>query len=127
MIGLDVLELNWITEDMEFNLRICMPYFAACKGILQPNKQKWEFVMSFQFDSLLGACMGSWTMRSYAMCHDGHAVQAEQLMIAKNLNKEYLPMQGLDTFRKATVDLLLGSGNKAVTEACPNSQRLLSA
>jgi aspartate aminotransferase, chloroplastic len=46
------------------------------------------------------------------------AVQAEKRMIEKNLNKEYLPMQGLDTFRKATVDLLLGAGNKAVTEAC---------
>lgn len=29
-------------------------------------------------------------------------------MIEKGENKEYLPIQGLDSFRKATVDLLLG-------------------
>jgi aspartate aminotransferase, chloroplastic len=34
--------------------------------------------------------------------------KAEQNMIAKGENKEYLPIQGLDSFRKATVDLLLG-------------------
>lgn len=44
-------------------------------------------------------------------------MQAEKQMLEQNLNKEYLPMQGLDTFRKATVDLLLGAGNEAVTEA----------
>lgn len=34
--------------------------------------------------------------------------KAEQSMIEKGENKEYLPIQGLDSFRKATVDLLLG-------------------
>ena len=39
-------------------------------------------------------------------------------MIEKEENKEYLPMQGLDTFRKATVDLLLGPDCSVVKEAC---------
>ena len=34
--------------------------------------------------------------------------KAEKNMIEKGENKEYLPIQGLDSFRKATVDLLLG-------------------
>lgn len=38
-------------------------------------------------------------------------------MIKKEENKEYLPMQGLDSFRKATVDLLLGKDNAAIKEA----------
>jgi len=37
-------------------------------------------------------------------------------MLAAGYNKEYLPIEGLDTFRKATVDLLLGSGNPAIKE-----------
>jgi hypothetical protein len=37
-------------------------------------------------------------------------------MIEKQENKEYLPMQGLDAFRKATVDLLLGADNPAIKE-----------
>jgi aspartate/tyrosine/aromatic aminotransferase len=37
-------------------------------------------------------------------------------MIEKEENKEYLPIQGLDAFRKATVDLLLGAGNPAIAE-----------
>ena len=49
-------------------------------------------------------------------------MQAEKLMIEKEENKEYLPMQGLDSFRKATVDLLLGAGNPAVTEARARSR-----
>ena len=45
-------------------------------------------------------------------------LQAEKIMIEKNENKEYLPIEGLDTFRKATVDLLLGSSSAAVKEVC---------
>jgi hypothetical protein len=40
-------------------------------------------------------------------------------MIEKEENKEYLPMQGLDSFRKATVDLLLGQNHPATAEARP--------
>ena len=40
-------------------------------------------------------------------------------MIEKDENKEYLPMQGLDSFRKATVDLLLGADNPAIKEVRP--------
>jgi aspartate aminotransferase, chloroplastic len=39
-------------------------------------------------------------------------------MIEKGENKEYLPMQGLDAFRKATVDLLLGADNPVIGEVC---------
>lgn len=41
--------------------------------------------------------------------------KAEQSMIEKGENKEYLPIQGLDAFRKATVELLLGDSG-AVAE-----------
>ena len=37
-------------------------------------------------------------------------------MIDKAENKEYLPMEGLASFRKATVDLLLGKDNPAIAE-----------
>ena len=37
-------------------------------------------------------------------------------MIEKEENKEYLPMQGLDSFRQATVDLLLGKDHPAIKE-----------
>lgn len=47
-------------------------------------------------------------------------MQAEKMMIEKEENKEYLPMQGLDSFRKATVDLLLGAGSAAVQEVRPS-------
>ena len=42
--------------------------------------------------------------------------QAEQKIFNKNENKEYLVIEGLDTFRKATVDLLLGSSSTLVAE-----------
>lgn len=42
--------------------------------------------------------------------------KAERNMIEKGENKEYLPIQGLDSFRKATADLLLGSDSPAVKE-----------
>lgn len=37
-------------------------------------------------------------------------------MLAAGYNKEYLPIEGLDAFRTATVQLLLGSGSRAVQE-----------
>ncbi len=43
-------------------------------------------------------------------------MQAEQRILASGANKEYLPIEGLDTFRKATVDLLLGAGHPAIKE-----------
>lgn len=42
--------------------------------------------------------------------------QAEKLMLESGENKEYLPIEGLAEFNKATVALLLGSDNKAVKE-----------
>lgn len=37
-------------------------------------------------------------------------------MLAKGLDKEYLPIEGLAAFRKATIDLLLGADSAAVKE-----------
>lgn len=42
--------------------------------------------------------------------------QAEQRILARNENKEYLSIEGLDTFRAATVKLLLGDSHPAVKE-----------
>lgn len=42
--------------------------------------------------------------------------QAEQKMLEANYNKEYLPIEGLAEFRKATIDLMLGSNSKASQE-----------
>lgn len=42
--------------------------------------------------------------------------KAEQHMLEKNLNKEYLPIQGLADFCNCTVELLLGNNSKAVQE-----------
>lgn len=42
--------------------------------------------------------------------------KAEQKIVNKGENKEYLPIEGLDTFRKATVDLLLGADHPAIKE-----------
>jgi aspartate aminotransferase len=42
--------------------------------------------------------------------------KAEQKMLAAGYNKEYLPIEGLDAFRTATVQLLLGADSKAVKE-----------
>lgn len=44
------------------------------------------------------------------------STQAEEKIVKSGQNKEYLPIEGLDTFRKATVDLLLGSGHPAIKE-----------
>lgn len=43
-------------------------------------------------------------------------LQAEQKMLAAAYNKEYLPIEGLDAFRQATVKLLLGSDSAAIKE-----------
>jgi aspartate/tyrosine/aromatic aminotransferase len=37
-------------------------------------------------------------------------------MLAAGYNKEYLPIEGLDGFRKATVQLLLGADHPAIKE-----------
>jgi aspartate aminotransferase len=42
--------------------------------------------------------------------------QAEQKMLAAGYNKEYLPIEGLDGFRKATVQLLLGADHPAIKD-----------
>lgn len=42
--------------------------------------------------------------------------KAEKRMLEKGENKEYLPIEGLAEFRKATIDLLLGPNSKAVEE-----------
>ena len=42
-----------------------------------------------------------------------HGMQAEKIMIDSEENKEYLPIQGLEAFNKATADLLLGQGHAA--------------
>jgi aspartate aminotransferase len=42
--------------------------------------------------------------------------QAEQKMLAAGYNKEYLPIEGLDGFRKATVTLLLGADHPAIKD-----------
>lgn len=41
---------------------------------------------------------------------------AEQRILGRNENKEYLSIEGLDSFRKGTVKLLLGEDNPALTE-----------
>lgn len=41
---------------------------------------------------------------------------AENLILNSGGNKEYLPIEGLDAFRRATVKLLLGEGHAAVRE-----------
>ena len=42
--------------------------------------------------------------------------KAEKKISDKQENHEYLPIEGLDTFRKATVDLLLGDDHPAIKE-----------
>jgi aspartate aminotransferase len=42
--------------------------------------------------------------------------KAEEKMLAKGENKEYLPIDGLPEFKKATVDLLLGADSPAIAE-----------
>eukprot|EP00898_Chlorokybus_atmophyticus_P009165 jgi/Chlat1/924/Chrsp108S01361 len=42
--------------------------------------------------------------------------EAETRMLNSDENKEYLPIEGLQAFNKATVELLLGAGHSAITE-----------
>ncbi|PNW86841.1 hypothetical protein CHLRE_02g097900v5 [Chlamydomonas reinhardtii] len=42
--------------------------------------------------------------------------KAESKIFSRNENKEYLTIEGLDAFRKATVDLLLGGDHPAIKE-----------
>lgn len=42
----------------------------------------------------------------------------------KGENKEYLPMDGLPAFRKATLDLLLGADHPAIKEVWQLNQRI---
>uniref|UniRef100_A0A061RCX4 Aspartate aminotransferase n=1 Tax=Tetraselmis sp. GSL018 TaxID=582737 RepID=A0A061RCX4_9CHLO len=42
--------------------------------------------------------------------------KAEERMLSKGENKEYLPIDGLDTFKKATADLLLGPDSPALAQ-----------
>lgn len=44
------------------------------------------------------------------------AMQAETKIFSRNENKEYLAIEGLEGFRKATVDLLLGDDHPAIKE-----------
>ncbi|KAG2653445.1 hypothetical protein PVAP13_1NG442619 [Panicum virgatum] len=42
--------------------------------------------------------------------------KAENLMLEKGENNEYLPIEGLTTFNKATAELLLGAGNLVIKQ-----------
>ena len=44
-------------------------------------------------------------------------------MIEAEENKEYLPIDGLADFKKATLQLLLGSGHAAIKEVGPSCVR----
>lgn len=48
--------------------------------------------------------------------HPPAVLQAEKKMLEANYNKEYLPIEGLAEFRKATIDLMLGPNSKAAQE-----------
>jgi len=52
--------------------------------------------------------------------------KAERKMMEKGENKEYLPMDGLPAFRKATLDLLLGADHPAIKEGRAISVQSLS-
>ena len=49
--------------------------------------------------------------------------QAERIMIDSEDNKEYLPIEGLADFNKATAELLLGANNAAIYEVTHNPSR----
>lgn len=54
-------------------------------------------------------------------------LQAEKIMIDLEENKEYLPIQGLEAFNKATADLLLGQGHPVTkVSASPGAPALSS-
>ncbi len=42
--------------------------------------------------------------------------KAEERILAKNENHEYLAIEGLPDFNKATIELLLGAGNPSIKE-----------
>ncbi|MCH80365.1 aspartate aminotransferase, partial [Trifolium medium] len=44
------------------------------------------------------------------------AIQEENLMLKRGKNKEYLPIEGLNAFNKATAELLLGADNPAIEQ-----------
>lgn len=48
-------------------------------------------------------------------------MQAEKIMLESEENKEYLPIQGLEAFNKATAELLLGKDHPAIK--VPRSKR----
>lgn len=50
------------------------------------------------------------------MCSMILALQAERKIVDANENKEYLPIDGLASFNKATINLLLGFDHPAVKE-----------
>lgn len=50
------------------------------------------------------------------MCSGNLALQAERKIVDANENKEYLPIDGLASFNKATINLLLGFDHPAVKE-----------
>ena len=53
-------------------------------------------------------------------------MQAEKRMLEANENKEYLPIDGLPAFKKATVQLLLGSSHPAIKDvSLPASPALM--
>ena len=52
--------------------------------------------------------------------------KAERAILDKQENKEYLPIEGLASFRKATVDLLLGPDHPAIAEVAVSSQTACS-
>ena len=63
-------------------------------------------------------------MRAKTMCANTMScctVQAEKKMIEAEENKEYLPIDGLASFKKATLQLLLGSDHTAIKEVCSAS------
>ena len=59
-------------------------------------------------------------MWRWTNAHSMHAclvgMQAEKRMLEANENKEYLPIDGLPAFKKATVQLLLGSSHPAIQD-----------
>ncbi len=55
------------------------------------------------------------------------ASQAEKKIFEAKENKEYLAIEGLESFRKATVDLLLGSDHPAIKEVWKGNMRLILA
>lgn len=64
---------------------------------------------------MLHCCQPTCTWPASASC----PLQAEQRILARAENKEYLPIEGLEAFRKATVELLLGAGHPAIAEVGP--------